>query len=447
MLLFVINMRDKCILFIIMWMYLYNFFLGQMWVYDLQVVKIINPSYYIFILLIFEYKKFHIINKYDKYLAIWTVCYLVVQSFGALIHGQFGIGIILYPYGIYIYYILVYAPHMSQFTNKLVNLLIAIGLMQVLLSFMQAYGVISRPLVFQDLYVSVSAGIDDAASGTMGTGQSNVTSWICTVLFIFFLSLGFIKKKKIYIILSLIFLAQYASVDSKTALMITLYSVIILLYKISRLKISYRKYIGTILMILLFGILLYSMINTFYMNISDEGIEYSKEAISVTAVQIIADIQNWGKVAGFSNLTGMLLNDNPIYILFGYGRGNYTYLDRRKEIMDLDTPIMMLNNATNSNSSFLSEYGSGGLFGLIMVVSLLMILYNSVKKQRYVTDIGKSYLISGKVMIIGSAIFMFVYNGHRIMDLAFTLILILKAVVIRYENEAMHKREYGEINK
>ena len=135
-------------------------------------------------------------------------------------------------------------------------------------------------------------------------------------------------------------------------------------------------------------------------------------------------------------MTDNLRNEGSFALLFGYGPGNYTFTGKRGEIMDHDSKDMAQNNFTNSNSSFLTIFGRSGLLGLMLRICFILIMYKAIASLKLNTVIGRAFSVSGKVMILASTLFMFLYNGISTTNLAFVFIVIFISSVQLYEREA-----------
>jgi len=81
-------------------------------------------------------------------------------------------------------------------------------------------------------YFKWEAGIDDVASGTFGPAASATTSWYMALISLLMLLMWAYTKKLKYILVLVISFIQFAMVDSKTILGIT---IIMLAYSLIRI--------------------------------------------------------------------------------------------------------------------------------------------------------------------------------------------------------------------
>jgi hypothetical protein len=107
----------------------------------------------------------------------------------------------------------------------------------------------------------------------------------------------------------------------------------------------------------------------------------------------------------------------------------------------MDAPFMQLNNITRSRSSFIKMYGTFGIPGLFFLLWLINFFWSDIKTRHFYTSLGRSFKNSGRAILFGSTIFMFLYGGHTYKDLAFEAFLILYAVVLRIENNKIYQNQ------
>jgi hypothetical protein len=340
---------------------------------------------------------------------------------------------------IFVFFLVYFLSGRSIFSKELINFLIALGILQVIVSYLQVNQII--PPASKDMSIIEGqsfiwvAGLDDVASGTFGAAASNVTSWFCTILFLFLFALGNITKKKWLMFLGILIVLQHGSVDSKTISALSIISFFYLLQKLKVYNVFNKKNVMYLVLVLFSGIILSLLLKTYYLKLYKEGVGEPKKLITDTAYIVYENFWNWGKFAGFKNITVDHLNNNPYQILFGYGRENYNYSDNMSRIESMDTPIMQLNNITRSRSAFIDIYAKLGLFALLLILYLFKILFMDINKRHYLTPLGLAFKYSASAMLIGSLILMFLYGGHTYNDPAFMTFFILYALVLRTENE------------
>jgi len=429
--------KDNLLLFIIFWLFLYNYYVGQGWITNNLVLKyLIRGQLYVLITFLFLFSKSWIKNGLSKKLLKWAIILTIIILLSNLFHLNFQLSFINRIYFILLFILILNLPQKRYFETRLFNLIIALGILEVIVSFLQVNQVIAPPQRIAESHTQIYlwvAALDDVASGTFGAMQSNVTSWFETVLFLVFFGLGVYKKKIAFIVLSFIFIMQYVTVDSKTALGVTALSFLYLLYRLKIFNFLNKKNIKYIILISIFLIIAKSFIAYYYTSQNAIGTEKTKNYVEGSVGLVFNYIPDWGKIAGFRNITKDYIKNYPSYFLIGYGIGNFTYNTNSGRIEDMDIPIMQLNNITRSRSSLISAYGNLGIPGLFMVLWLFVIFYKDIKKQKFYTVFGASFKQAGIAVLFGSIIFMFLYGGHHYNDLAFQMFIILYALVKRVE--------------
>lgn len=432
--------KGNLILFLIFWLYIYNFFIGQGLVSNEIISKyFIKGQFYVIITFLVFAKKNWFSIGFNKKLFKWTIIFLLVILLSDILHFEFKINFINQVYFIFIFFLILYLPKNKFFESNLLNLIVAIGLLEVIVSFLQVNQIIAPPTKIMGTGSDAffwEAGLDDVASGTFGAAVSNVTSWLETVLFLTFFCHGVYKKKIIIIIFSFIFTLQYTYVDSKTALGVSALALTYLLYRLKIFNFLKGRNIIYVILIISFIFVAKSLITSYYNTNFKAGSSSAKNNVTNSVGIVFSNIQDWGKIAGFKNITEDYLNKNPLFLLIGYGRDNFSYFNNYGRIEAMDIPIMQLNNIMRSRSSFISAYGKLGIPGLLILIWLFFILFKSLKKQKFNTPFGNSFKQAGNAILFGSLIFMFLYGGHTYNDLAFLMFFILYALTLRIENKS-----------
>ena len=97
------NNISNLVLFIIFWMYVERFYLGQGFVSNSYLTVFMYPNYYIFVTFVIYYKIKYINNMFEKRLMLWGILYVIYISIrDYLINNKLGIGNIAAPYIIYL---------------------------------------------------------------------------------------------------------------------------------------------------------------------------------------------------------------------------------------------------------------------------------------------------------------------------------------------------------
>jgi len=431
---FLTSKTESFILFIVLWQYTSNYFIGQGFVNNATSLKLIDARYFILFVFLLNAKSIKINFKYEKKMIIWVVIEIMLIAIDNLTSNVLpSFGILIMPYYVYMYY-LIKIPNNPTFTNKVFNLLIAICMLQLIVSVMQVNQIIAPPLSASSFAgEAIVSGLDDAAVGTMGSISSNRTSWLGTILFLFLFGYALQKKSLSITLFSFVFLLQYLTVDSKTLLFAT---IVALMYLIKRnLKgltiLDKRVVIYIILVIVSIGFL--NLINTYYLNIGSEGISAPIEIVSNSLSDLSSDFSGWGKIQGFVFLLDSYKTTSIYTIFMG---GNISVFDLDAQIRTSENSIMAQNNFTNSVSGWISIFAMGGLIGIFMVIWFFYFLHNGLREIQYRTVIGYSFYLSGKAMLAALILSMFIYYGITFGDLAFNFFLILLALVVRIELES-----------
>lgn len=438
--LYLVNKKiESYIIFLVLWLYISSFYSGLGWINNSVAIKLMDTRYYIFFLFMLNIKRISANNHFERNMLIWIVFYLLLIAVRELVlYKSIGLGIVIVPYFAYIYFI-IQLPRSNRFSNNFINLLFAIGILQLIVSIMQVRGIIpSAILTSTDLYAGViptRAGLDDVAMGTVG--GSNQASWIGTMLFLFIITIA-IKKESIRITaFSLLFLFQYATVDSKTLLGVTMVATILLLIKTRIVSLLSPKRAFILISLLVFGLYMRTLISNYYSRISDAGIDAPLLKTESSIDIIRNDIAEWGKIRGFSTIYNDLASESVLSILIGNNKSIY---DMNSSVRLADNSIISKNNLTNSLSAFISSFSRGGILQLVMILWFLIRLYIVLHKRKYHTDIGKTFKKSGQVMLSASILAMFISSAVSVTGLSFIMIVMLFALVVRIEKEYAQSR-------
>lgn len=438
------NKFGTMVIFVIIWNYIYKFYIGQGCVTNSDVIDyFLNGDIYVIIAFIIYFNKCRKTlaqNRIVRHIILWIALYIVgilssITIAGALNPGAI-FGTFLIFSNIYIFIMVLTVPKSVRYTNIIFNLVIAIAIVQLVVSILQVTELIPPPRSLtseQDIQqFELFAGQDDAASGTLGTWMSNKTSWICTVLFIFIYALAMQKKDMKLALLSFIPLLQYGTIDSKTALGVSILALALLSLKFIYHRVMGIKRLLTMAITFLFMVAMYNVVDYYYLNttMSGGGIEFVEETVGNTISIVRENPFAWGKISGIMYATEYALKNNIGSIVFGFGSTDYgNYLNSNI------SPVMTLNNSLNFSSYYLHVYLTSGLFGLVSVVGLMITMMRSIRSTKYSSTLGKSFSISGTVMIQATAVFFFIQGALSVLDLAFLMIFLIYALVLRHENE------------
>lgn len=433
-----INNINIFIIFIILWTYIYNFYIDYGYLSTSGIASYLaDPKLYIVIVLVVNYKKVYKCMRYDRLIYVWIACTMIFTLFSDIVNAKISINLFTYPVVI-MYYILVSTIYNINSKYNLMSLLLAIGILQLVVSILQVYQIIDSPSMSRTMsYYSYSwePGLDDVASGTIGAGKSNVTSWIGTILFSLLFSYGIEIGKLTYYVIAPIFLLQYSTVDSKTALGITGFVTMIVILKYAGKIATDAKKFMSIVFIALSTLAIKQLVDIYYTNVleSQAGIEGRMEFVESNIQVILEDIYEWGKIRGFVEVSNLLLEEGPSKVLFGIGRGNYVSEGYRNMVESMDIQVMQRSNITRSRSTFITMYAEQGITGVLILIGMIAIIRGKLIKLKARTNIGRAMKISLLATLYGSVLFMFLYGGHKMSDLAFVMQGILLGYVINYE--------------
>jgi hypothetical protein len=431
--------RDNMVLFIIGWLYVSKYFVAQGLISNQNVFNLLfSGKLYVLITVTIYSKKRWLHHKESKKLIQWALLFLLIVFSSDLYHGSVGINMVNEALFIFVYLLVLHLPRKENFSNNLMSLLISIGILQLIVSFLQTNQYISPPSLYSmSGQLLRTANLDDAASGTFGAYNSNSTSFFATVLFFSIISYGIMMKNRIAIIFSFSFLLHYSMIDSKTALAVSTIGFLMLLIKHRVFNIFRGRNVILITFVIVFALSINSLMKKYYNEVLTDGYTNTKVQIYDTYNTAIYNIGTWGKLAGFVNISTDWSDTDILQYIFGYGRDNFSYSNNGGRIEAMDDPIMRMNNITRSRSSLISIYGWYGIPGIIA----LLYLYIFVLFPRGEVGTSSKLLRSGNIAIQVSAysslIFMFLYAGISHKDLSFMLIFILMAYVARISPQSI----------
>jgi hypothetical protein len=429
------------IYFLIIWLFLSNYFIGQGYIKQTTIYNyLFNGNLYVIILFFVTFKIKWLNTMINLKLLKWVVLILLLIFISNTLHFSFKPSFIYHTNNILLFLIIFNVSLSNKFNQNVILILISLGIFEVIISYFQVFEILPPPITQMKDIIGRrfiwEAGLDDVASGTFGASASNVTSWFETVLFFFFFSYGILNRKNIFILLSFIFIAQYGSIDSKTALGVTVISFLIMLWRIRSIyNLNYKNIISALLLVL-FVVFLTNTIKSYYNKNFKKGTVGVNIQLSDSYNAISKNITDWGKIAGFKYITyDWFKSGEPLNLFIGYGSGNFEYSNNSGKIENMDTPLMQMNNITRSRSALIHMYGNYGVLGLLLLFWLFIILWNDLSSRKFTSLIGKGFKISGITILSGSIIFMFLYGGHDYRDLAFQCFLIIYAIVLKTEKE------------
>ena len=423
---------NNIVLFTIFWSFVYNYYIGQRNITNpFLITYLLKSNTYIIITLLLSLNRFHggLFRKIRMYM-YWSVVFIITVILSNAYNGTSFLNAIAYPTNLYVFILLLSCDYITSFNNKLLNLVVSIVILQLVLSILQVSDIIPRPIftLYENVYKL--PGLDDVASGSMGAGSSVITSWLGTILFLFFYTFAIQIRRIPLALFSFIFLAQYVTVDSKIALGVTILGVLFSALK-SNINLSFSDKRGVILLsTILFGFLFYRSVDYYYSNYLARSAGAPTDRAENSFNLVRDNFNEWGKIAGFGYLTEEYLQTDPVRIVLGYGQGNFS----PDHLYSRDTPTMQADNSLRSKSSFIKIYGEFGAIGLFFFTSFLLFIRKDIKRIAFSTSIGRSYRISGVIILDSTLVIMFLGPGSiTITDKSVLLVLIIYALILRHE--------------
>lgn len=383
----IIKNISKAIEIFIIWFTISNFFVGQGYIMFEVVSKYIaKPSFLLFVIFLFFIN--NIPTKFFKanYTYTWIV-FLILTLLSSITQNQSPFVIITIS-SFFLFFLLMQSRAISNSQYaKYLNLFVAIAVIQTIVSLLQVTNLIAPPSAMMPDgsggYFKWEAGIDDVASGTFGPAASATTSWYIALISLFMIIMWAHTKKIKYLIALAISFIQFATVDSKTILGITivmiLFSLIRIIYRKNKFKLNLTR-ISFFLIVLSVGV--YGFIkawNSYYEytgkitggSRTDVNAVYNTE-IKESFYLVVDNFQDWGKIKGYQYIFEDFLQNNPIQLIWGYGIQGYDYNGKMGYIQSKDTHLMQLNNITNSTSGLITQFAVSGLVGFLMfTISLI----------------------------------------------------------------------------
>lgn len=377
----------KTIETLLIWFFIANFFTGQQYISSELISKYIaKPSFLLFLIFVLFFSLIPRKSISSNYVKYW-ILFSILTFLSAITQGQSPFVIISASSFLIIFLLLQVEGISTSQYMKLLNLFIAVAIIQTIVSYLQVAQIIAPPSrIMEDGYggkFEWTAGLDDVACGTFGAGASFTTSWYAALMSLFMLIMWGLTKNKNYLIVMFLAFLQFATVDSKiimgvTGLMLT-YLLFYLFKKRYIFKISFERYIFFIL-VLLIGVLGFMKIwNQYYEYYGKEtgGSRTSINAVYTNEVAgsidiVFTNLWNWGKIKGFQNVFNDFIDNNPIQLIWGYGVQGYDINGKMGYIESLDVPIMQADNLTNSRSGLITLFATSGLVGfLVFFMSLI----------------------------------------------------------------------------
>ncbi|MDP3150333.1 MAG: hypothetical protein Q8N83_14520 [Ignavibacteria bacterium] len=430
----------KAVVFWFIWFFSYGFYLSQSLIkVDIISTYIAKPSFLLLVIFIFSLLNIPESLKNIKYIKTW-LWFLFISLLGLLYHSQMPFILITFSSYLFIYLLLLNKKITATQYKNLLNLIIAVSIMQTIVSVLQVFNVISTTRLFQDGRGGVfeeTLGADDAAMGTFF--NSFVCSWFQSLIAVFLFLVWAVTKKIKYIVIALIVLLQYTVVDSKTVLAVTVLMFIYLLYYLSRnssfFKLNMRKLTLIFVMTSLIILTLYAVWDKYYKSFdtSERGAGAAKVVeIMQTSGNIVFDnISYWGKIRGFQYIYTDFLEEDYLNLIWGYGLDGYHFNGKMSQIENMDNPIMRLDNSTRSRSGLITNFAQSGIIGFLL---LLLTFYSWYKfnvniKINNKIDVVRKAMV--KIFLLFTLLLAFLYS-LSITTVVFITFIALVGILVNY---------------
>ena len=430
----------KAIEFWFIWFFVFGFYISQSLIKsDVVFTYLAKPSFLLFVIFVSSYSQINISLKKIKFIKVWLL-FIFISVLSLTYHSQKLFVLITISSYLFIYLILCNKKITALQYKKLLNLIIAVAVIQTIVSVLQVSNIISTVRVYQDGTGGTYDFLIEADDAAMGTFYNSfVCSWFQTLIALFlFLVWVFVKKFK-YIVFAFIILFQYTVVDSKTVLGITLLMFMYFFYYMNHnskiFKLNLRKMSLIILLMSVIGFALYSGWNyyyeTYYTNESSVGAIDAINTIQNSGTVVLTNIPYWGKFRGFQYVYEDFIKEDYLNLVLGYGLDGYTFNGKMGYIENMDVPFMQLDNITRSRSGFITYFAECGFIGFIFMFLSIFLWYKyNVKIKAYNEgDIVRKALI--KIIFPFYAVLFFLYL-FSITTVEFIAFIALIAILVNY---------------
>jgi hypothetical protein len=437
---FITKHYNYLLFLLILWSFTYKFFIGQGFIHGNTFNSAIDKIMYLFLLIVYI-KDMKYTGVFFKKLINIHIIFFVFLIFSFFLN-QYNFFRVFNRFTYFFLFIIIYQ---SNFLNKwyfnIICLIFAIGIVQILVGYAQYSGIINPPQRFvEEISGAISehiAGLDDAASGTFGAYTSNDTSWFLSFLSLLSVSFAFFYKNIKFILLAGFLLLQYAFVDSKTAITVTIIMFAIFFYYSNKykysLKIKTNRIILYFILIIGFGFGLINLWSGYYKTIGTNFNKITEVSYKATFNTVLNNIDKWGKFKGFEYVAEEQYKEHFAKVFLGFGIGQYTWANRMHKIEQKDYYLMKLNNITRSRSSFIKHFAETGITGMILLFIIYFYIWKWLRLTTFATTFGKTIKLIYKPFLITSFIFAFLYGGININSFSISAFWIFLALAFKFE--------------
>lgn len=436
------------------WFFISNFFIGQEYITSELISKYIaKPYFLLFVVFLFFLNKIPINLLKSGFLKVWVI-FLTITLLSAITQGQSPF-VIITASAFFIIYLLIQTKGINtDHLTKFLNLFIAIAIIQSIVSYLQVSELITAPVKMMDDgsggQFEWEAGLDDVASGTFGPAASHITSWYAALISLYMLLMWTSTKNKNYLIILCITFLQYATVDSKIIMGVTIlmlgYMLFYILKEKRMFRISFGRYFLFIIILIVGALGFLKAWNSYYeyygkmsggprTDINSVYEDEGKESLKL----VLENIGDWGKIKGYQYIFHDFIKDDPIQLIWGYGVQGYDINGKMSYIEDQDVPIMQLNNLTKSRSGLITLFATSGLLGFVLFMSSVFLWFkqNSQKTKKIQNTVATSLL---RIYLPFSLLAAFLYA----MDITSIPLITFAAIISIYIRISDSHKEYNK---
>ncbi len=364
------------------WFFLYGFFVGQEY-FSSRIVSdyISKPTYLVFIIFICFIQQIPFKLFKTKFMVTW-ILFTCTSVVGTIIQGQSPLSITSWSLFFIFFFIVQRKGILPWQHNKILNLFVAVGIIQSIVSLLQVSQMIAPSTTMMPNgyggYYKWVAGLDDVACGTFGPVSSHIVSWYAALISLLLVLTWSLTKKRKYIIVAAMVFLQFATVDSKTILATAIVMLAYTLYYIAKnrnlFKINILRYVKITVFMAIGAFGFYVALDYYYHYFAEKRKSNTRAGISAvynnmvkeSNQTIINNLGDWGKIRGYQYICEDFIKNDLRQLIWGYGLKGYTYNGKRYYIESLDTQAMKLNNFTRSRSGLITTFAKTGVIGFFL---------------------------------------------------------------------------------
>jgi len=366
----------------LIWFFTQGFYVGQNFIHNSLILNYFSkPSFILFIIFLFFFNTIPKTLFKKLFLISWLV-FIFTALESSLYNDQMPFVLITIS-SFFFLYLLLTSTEISRIQyQKILNLFVTVAILQTFVSLLQVLEILPPATkLMSDGFGGIElwkAALDDAASGTFGPDSSHLVSWYVSMIALFATLIWVMTRRLKYIVVVIISLAQFATVDSKTVMAVMAVMILYLLFFLLKNRLSFSLTLPNFFKMISIAIgLAFSLLIAWNMYYEDTNSKYGngqrgdlhsvyKNEVAGSFNAITEHWTEWGKIQGFHYVFDDFLN-NPIQIICGYGLQGYNYNGKMKYIESLDTPIMQSDDSTRSRSGLIALFATTGIVGFALI--------------------------------------------------------------------------------